>query len=223
MAGKSTPFLTPKDVPCRADADLWVFGYGSLMWDPGFTFAEQRRAELNGYHRSFCIASHRHRGTPQCPGLVFGLDHGGTCTGIAYRIASENIQPVLDYLWFREMDTNVYHPRLLPIRLSVNPGAQTNDESADGAGSATSPALMATTQVDALCFVVNPDHEQYLGRLPTDQAAEIICRATGGRGPNIDYLLNTANHLRDLGILDEELEALRAAAARLGVADQSSV
>lgn len=207
MPGCPAIILSPNDVPRDPESDLWVFGYGSLMWDPGFAFTERRRATLEGFHRSFCIASHRHRGTPQRPGLVFGLDRGGSCTGIAFRVAADACPSVLEYLWVREMVTDAYHPRLLPVRLDAEVPDPPERDGAKTAGQAPAGS------VKALCFVVNPEHEQYLGRLPVQRAAEMIRTARGGRGHNLEYLLNTADHLRQLGIIDAELEALRRAVA----------
>ncbi|WP_372398565.1 gamma-glutamylcyclotransferase [Azospirillum sp. HJ39] len=178
------------DIRVDPDADLWVFGYGSLMWNPGFSFAERHAATLPGYHRAFCVASHRYRGTPERPGLVLGLDRGGSCRGIAFRVAVPDVPSTLDYLWEREMDNRVYLPRMLRVRLR-------DGRSAEG--------LEAVT---ACCFVVDRDHPQYCRGM--DDAA-VVCRIAdccGQRGPNIDYLANTVSHLEDLGIRDERLSKL---------------
>lgn len=173
------------------DCDFWVFAYGSLMWNPGFAYAECRPALLRGYHRRFCILSTHYRGTPERPGLVLGLDRGGSCRGLAFRIAAETAQTTLADLWDREMITAVYRPRLVSVR--TQPGA-----------------------VDALAFIVDRGHEQYCGRLSVDEAADRIACACGGRGPNLDYLANTVTHLQALGIRDRQLETLwqRALTAR---------
>ncbi len=169
------------------ESDLWVFGYGSLMWDPGFPFVAQETGVLRGYHRRFCIYSTRHRGTPERPGLVFGLDHGGSCRGMVFRVAAEEVARVLDYLWAREMSSNVYRPKLLPVRLESG------------------------ARVAACAFVVDRAHPQYCRHLDLDQSAALIRDGVGGRGPNIEYLTNTLEHLHQLGIVDHGLEALLAA------------
>jgi len=178
----SSPAAFARSLP--PDADLWVFGYGSLMWDPGFPFVEQRLALLRGYHRRFCIYSMRHRGTPERPGLVFGLDHGGACRGMAFRVAATEVAPVLDTLWAREMSGAVYRPRLLPVRLE---------------GGAVVPAC---------AFVVDRSHAQYCRGLSLEQSAALISQGEGGRGRNLEYLANTVEHLEQLGIADHGLRDL---------------
>ena len=168
---------------------LWVFGYGSLMWDPGFPFVEQQTALLRGYHRSFCVYSLRYRGTPEAPGLVLGLDRGGSCRGIAYRIADADRDDVLAYLWEREMFTRTYQPRRVTVSL-------------DSAGS-----------IEALTFVVDREHRQYAGKLPTLEIAQLIAAGQGTRGRNRDYLLNTVRHLHELGLSSPPLTHLAAALA----------
>jgi glutathione-specific gamma-glutamylcyclotransferase len=165
---------------------LWVFGYGSLMWNPGFPHLESRPALLRGYHRRFCVYSHRYRGTPERPGLVLGLDRGGSCRGIAFRVARADEAAVLDYLWDREMINGVYRPRLLPLR---TPGGE----------------------VRACAFVAERGHVQYCGDLGLERVVDCIRQGCGERGPNLEYLANTVRHLRDLGIRDGSLERLLAA------------
>ena len=126
--------------------DLWVFGYGSLMWRPGFEFEERRPALLRGYHRAFCVYSHVHRGTPEKPGLVFGLDAGGSCRGVAFRVDAARAEDVKRYLQAREQVTLVYRDVVKPVEL-VDEGRR----------------------VEALCFVVDRAHEQYAGRIDFDQ------------------------------------------------------
>ncbi len=164
--------------------DYWVFAYGSLIWDPGFPYVEQQRAVVHGYHRRFCLYSHRYRGTPDQPGLVLGLDRGGSCHGVAYAIAPERVAEVRDYLWAREMSNNAYRPVLAPARL------------ADG------------RRVQVQTFVIVPGHPQYAGRLGADLAARLIASSHGERGSNQAYLENTAAHLSTLGIRDAALERL---------------
>lgn len=166
--------------------DLWLFTYGSLMWDPGFRFADALPALLRGYHRSFCIYSSRYRGTVDKPGLVLGLDRGGACRGIAYRIAADEVPRALETLWLREMRRGVYVPRLLPV-------------------------AAAGRRPKALAFLANHGHAGYAGRLALEDCAEIIAGCCGERGPNIDYLVNTLRHLDTLGVHDHHLHRLLAA------------
>ena len=179
------------------DVDLWVFGYGSLMWRPGFDFVERVPARLigeqrapasiEGYHRALCIASHRHRGTPERPGLVLGLDEGGSCQGIAFRVEAAKAADVLAYLRERELVTHVYLERLLPVRLG------------DG------------RNVQALAYVADQAHRQYVGTLPPEETLERVRGSVGAAGPNPDYVLNTARELEKLGVTDPTLAWLATA------------
>ncbi len=162
--------------------DFWVFGYGSLMWRPGFAHTETRRARLHGFRRSLCVTSHIYRGTPERPGLVLGLDRGGSCVGLAFRVPIELREEVLAYLRDRELVTNVYLERTLPIRL-------------EGGDS-----------VDAVAYIADRSHAQYAGGLDEAAAARIVSGAIGQAGPNEDYVLNTVAHLQALGIRDHWLE-----------------
>jgi cation transport protein ChaC len=164
--------------------EKWVFGYGSLLWRPGFEFVECARALLPGYHRSFCIYSHHYRGTPENPGLVLGLNKGGECVGNAFRIAHENWSKVKAYLDERELVTNTYIPADVEVEL------------ADG------------RTVIAHTYVADPTHEQYAGNLPVRTAVEIIVAAHGNVGPNLEYLENTVRHLDEMGIIDPPLHDL---------------
>ena len=170
-------------IPVKPGEDLWVFGYGSLMWNPGFPYLEQSDALLHGYHRSFCVYSHRYRGTPEKPGLVLGLDRGGSCRGVAFRVAAADVPDTLTYLWDREMVTGIYKPGLRPLRL---PGGV----------------------VQACCFVIDRNHKQYCGKLSLENTAAYICQGHGQRGPNSEYLFNTVCHLDELGIADSPLHQL---------------
>lgn len=165
---------------------MWVFGYGSLLWNPGFRARRTVLARLPAYHRSFCMRSVHHRGTPEDPGLVLALDAAGDtdCHGLALGVAPDDADEVLAYLRERELVSSAYVERNLLVDL------------ADG------------TQVEAVTYVVDPDHVQYCGGLPLEEQARIIARAVGGRGPNTEYLHNTVAHLATLGIADADLDWL---------------
>ncbi|HEY6632683.1 MAG TPA: gamma-glutamylcyclotransferase [Rhizobiaceae bacterium] len=162
--------------------DFWVFGYGSLMWRPGFAHTETRRARLHGFRRSLCVWSHVYRGTPERQGLVLGLDRGGSCVGLAFRVPAELRDEVLAYLRERELVTSVYLERVLPIRLESGENAV------------------------AVAYVVDRSHRQYAGSLEEAEAARIVSGAAGQAGPNEEYVLNTIAHLKALGIRDNWLE-----------------
>jgi cation transport protein ChaC len=162
--------------------DFWVFGYGSLIWRPGFAHVETQRARLHGYRRSLCVYSFVHRGTRERPGLVLGLDRGGSCVGLAFRVPGELRDEVIAYLRERELVTNVYLERLLKVRL---------------AGGGT---------VDAVVYIVDRLHEQYAGALDAAEAAAVVRGAVGQSGINEDYVLSTLEHLEALGIRDHWLE-----------------
>lgn len=166
--------------------DFWVFGYGSLMWKPGFAHVETARALLHGYRRALCIHSNVHRGTPEQTGLVLGLDRGGSCHGLAFRVPGELRDEVLSYLRAREMINRVYLEKYLPLRL------------ADG------------RQVTALAYVADRSHRQYAGAMPAVEAAAIVTRACGQSGRNVDYVTSTVDHLRKMGIRDHRLESVAA-------------
>ncbi len=164
---------------------MWVFGYGSLLWNPGFAPAEQVPARLTGYHRSFCMLSIHHRGTEKDPGLVLALDEqeGAACTGIAFRAADYEADAVLQMLRDRELISSAYVETMQTLRL------------ADG------------RQVEAVTYVIDPHHRQYV-TLPLETQADMIAHAVGGRGPNDEYLYNTAAHLAEMGIQDPDMEWL---------------
>ena len=171
------------------EGDVWIFAYGSLLWDPGFAYVEARPATLHGYHRQFCIYSYVYRGTPERPGLVLGLDRGGSCRGRVYRVAAANAIEVLDYLEGRERVLYVYEPRLCKIRVDRQ-------------------------SIRAVCYVADRHHPQYSGRLEIEDAASIIRAGHGERGPNVDYLANTIGQLDALGVSDRGLKQLLAAVER---------
>lgn len=166
--------------------DLWIFGYGSLMWRPGFEFAESSRARLDGYHRAFCISSTHHRGNAQRPGLVLGLDRGGACEGVAYRIAGAEAAAILVYLRQRELVNGVYREARVPVLLR------------DG----------THRHVTALAYIVERCHPSYTGVLPLSVQAHQIRGARGVSGDNLDYLLATVRHLTSAGIREPSLERL---------------
>ncbi len=165
---------------------MWVFGYGSLIWEPGFEVAEHSVARLLGYRRSFCMRSIHHRGTVEDPGLVLALDKAADahCDGIALRAAPGTEAATLDYLRERELISSAY----LEVTVEV--------------------ALMDGRNTPATCYVIDEDHDQYCGDLPLEEQAQIIAQAAGGRGPNFEYLFNTSNHLKELGLDDAELNWL---------------
>ncbi len=172
------------------DTEVWVFGYGSLLWNPGFDFVEKRPALLYGYHRAFCIYSEYYRGTVEQKGLVLGLDRGGSCHGMAFRLMPDAVHDILDYLWDREMMTldegtvsTVYDLRVINARTNGGP-------------------------VRCRTFVANRDHGDYAGRLPEDQVVTMIQGGVGATGSNRDYLRNTVRHLDELGIGDGPLHRL---------------
>ncbi|MFQ5985216.1 MAG: gamma-glutamylcyclotransferase [Alphaproteobacteria bacterium] len=165
------------------EGDIWIFAYGSLMWRPGFAYVEAAPALLRGYHRAFCVYSWRYRGTPERPGLVLGLDRGGSCRGRAFRVARERAEDVLAYLEKRELSNRIYHRRLLSISLPNG-------------------------RAKAYAHVARRDHRQYAGKLSLDRAAELVADGVGAMGPAYEYLENTVAHLDALGIHEPRLHDL---------------
>jgi glutathione-specific gamma-glutamylcyclotransferase len=165
---------------------MWVFGYGSLLWNPGFEVAERVIGTLPGYARSFCMRSIHHRGTEADPGLVLALDAdvGSACEGIALRVAEGHEDATLAYLRERELISSAYVEMNLTVHLR------------DG------------RDVEAVVYVIDAAHDQYCGGLPLEEQAQIIAKAVGGRGPNCEYLYNTATHLAEVGLHDPALEWL---------------
>jgi glutathione-specific gamma-glutamylcyclotransferase len=174
-----------RDVDTSAD-DLWVFAYGSLMWRPGFGFIERVPARLIGAHRSLCVYSFIHRGTPERPGLVLGLDQGGTCRGIAYRVSGAARATTIAYLREREQITVVYRECLRRVWLHGEP----------------------QRPVAALCYVVDRRHPQYAGRLSLAEQLHHVRQGHGRAGPNRDYLMSTMRELEALGVRDANLHLL---------------
>lgn len=165
---------------------MWVFGYGSLLWNPGFEVSEQVVATLPGYARSFCMWSIHHRGTETDPGLVLALDEepSHACEGVALAVKSGQEAKTLSYLRERELISSAYLERELQIDLK------------DG------------RRVLALAYVINRDHVQYCGGMALEKQAQVIARAKGGMGPNTEYLYNTTSHLAEIGLHDPDLEWL---------------
>jgi cation transport protein ChaC len=166
-----------------AAEDCWVFAYGSLVWNPLFPFEEKRVVTAHGYHRSFCLWSRINRGTLDKPGLVLGLDLGGRCRGVAYRIAPDHVENELRLIWRREMMTGAYVPRWLQV--------------SDG-----------ETRFRAIAFTINRAGPAYAGRLPPETIIERLVTCHGRMGPGIDYLLHTAEALRACGIVDRQMQEL---------------
>ena len=173
---------------------MWVFGYGSLLWNPGFPYREKVIATLPGWHRSFCMRSIHHRGTEEKPGLVLALDadDAAHCQGLALLVEDGHEEKTLDELRERELISSAYLEKMLHVDLR------------DG------------RRVEAVTYVIDPHHVQYC-HLELEEQAQIISTAVGGRGPNTDYLHNTASHLFELGIEDEDLDWLSARVRELKV------
>ena len=166
---------------------MWVFGYGSLMWNPGFPVADSATARLMGWHRALCIHSFHHRGTEAQPGLVLGLDRGGSCIGRVLQVEPGTEEETLAYLRARELISGVYNEVTRPARLL------------DGSG----------RTVDALVYVARRDHCQYAGSLDREEILTRVQAAHGKAGPNADYVVATADHLSGLGLVDPVLHWLR--------------
>jgi cation transport protein ChaC len=173
-------------------ADLWVFGYASLIWRPEFDAAEHCGALVRGWHRALRMRSRVNRGTPQQPGLVFALLPGGSCRGVIYRMRRENAELELQRLWEREMPTGVYDPRFLPCHTPQG-------------------------VVPALAFTLSRRSESYVGRMPDEQVVDILRHARGRYGTTLEYLAETAHALRQRGLRDREIERLMGLAARHGL------
>jgi cation transport protein ChaC len=178
--------------------DLWVFGYGSLMWSPGFSYQEKVPARLHGYHRALCILSTRYRGTRRRPGLVMGLCRGGSCWGMAFRVDAQRVRGALMRLWQREMPRRVYAPRLLKLQLRNG------------------------RPVSALAFLADPTHPAYVRELDLHGRARLVAQGAGQRGLCVDYIRNTIAHMGDVGVRDPHLERIlhTALALRMNGADK---
>jgi cation transport protein ChaC len=172
--------------PAHAHEDLWVFAYGSLMWRPDFPFVDRTEARLLGAHRALCVYSFVHRGTPERPGLVLGLDHGGTCRGIAYRVTAGERAATIAYLREREQVTSVYRECMRPIWVK----------------------RQSEQRVPALCYMVDRGHPQYAGRLSLEQQLHHVRQGHGRSGANRDYVVATIAALEQLGYREGELHLL---------------
>src|SRR4051812_32269435 len=170
----------------QADEDLWVFGYGSLIWRPGFDYVERLPANIVGMHRSLCIYSFDHRGTPERPGLVLGLDFGGACRGVAYRIAAKKRAEVIGYLRAREQATSVYRETMRSVTLLTEP----------------------ERRISALVYMIDRGHKQYAGRLDLATQLHLVRQGHGQSGPNREYVLSTVHALEALGLYDRDLHLL---------------
>lgn len=166
-----------------ADDDVWIFGYGSLMWNPAFNYAERRPCLIRGWHRSFCLWTPVGRGSPENPGLVLALDRGGSCCGIAYRVAARDRETELPLLWQREMVGDGYNPRWVTLRCREG-------------------------HVRAITWVINRQGERYAGRLPMETLARTLATAEGRLGSSRDYLEKTVTHLDELGIRERPLHRI---------------
>ena len=165
----------------------WVFGYGSLIWNPGFAFLQSEKALLRGAHRSLSIYSHRHRGTPETPGLVFGLSRGGSCLGVAFEVDANVWPEVFAYLQEREQDRGVYREAWRKVTLASG------------------------RRVEALTYLVDERHPQFAGDLDVAEQVRLVTHGAGQSGRNIEYVRNTAQHLLALGIEDTALLKIVAA------------
>lgn len=170
----------------QSGGDLWVFGYGSLMWRPGFDFLERRPARVMGAHRALCVYSFVHRGTPEKPGLVLGLDLGGNCRGILYRVAAGSRSDTVAYLRAREQATMVYRETWRSAWFLDGP----------------------QERVQALCYMVDRGHEQYAGRLSLDKQLHFVRQGHGRSGNNRDYVLETVAEIERQGYRDNDLHLL---------------
>ncbi len=167
------------------DDDLWVFAYGSLIWNPTFHFVERKRARIHGYHRSFCLWSNLGRGTTENPGLMLGLNRGGACAGVLYRIVAEHIEEESELIWAREMTIPVYDARWVTARTAAGP-------------------------IRAVTFVVDRVCDRYAGRLSIEQLDTTMATARGKLGSSFDYLRSLTDELDAMGIEDRSLRNLRA-------------
>jgi cation transport protein ChaC len=192
MLGPGVRFMTPgerrehiREILARAPQPgrVWIFGYGSLMWNPAIRYTEGRTALIHGYHREFCLLSKAGRGSPERPGLMLSLEPGGSCHGVVYRLAADEIESELDLVWRREMFTRSYRPVWVAAR--------------------TRRGIS-----HAIAFAANREHERYMGGLDEETMVRYLAYGAGPIGRCCDYLFDTVAHLRELGIRDRRMEAL---------------
>ncbi|MBL8642510.1 MAG: gamma-glutamylcyclotransferase [Rhodospirillaceae bacterium] len=174
----------PASDPAIDPDNFWVFGYGSLMWRPGFDYVERGLALLNGFSRDMCLISIHYRGTKEKPGMVCGLSPGGACQGVAFRIAPEHVGRVVDYLDERELISYIYIPRHVPVVLDTG------------------------VTVIARAYVADAAHEQFAGGWSEEKKIAHVAQGVGSEGSSVDYLANIVAHLRELNISDPNLESL---------------
>ncbi len=174
---------TPESIPLP-DGPFWVFAYGSLMWDPGFDFLQSLPGMVYGYHRRLCLWSARYRGSSECPGLVLGLDRGGSCRGYTYLVDDTHADSVVEYLCERELVTGAYKPKLVSVSLH------------DG------------RKISALTFIAKPHHPHFAPRMSLEQILHVVRQAKGTRGCNLSYIINTVRHMNRIGINHTELHHL---------------
>ena len=185
--------------------DVWLFGYGSLMWNPLIQFAERREGRIHGYHRRYCLWLRWGRATKDRPGLILGLDQGGSCRGVSFRIPRALAARELGMIWIREMVSGIYRPRWVTVRC----GKQRVGRVA---------ARGKPRTIRAITFTVDPAHPLYTGRLSPQRTAELIAQASGEFGSCRNYLHNTVTHLAELGVRDSYLSRVHALVERLPLA-----
>ncbi|MSQ19965.1 MAG: gamma-glutamylcyclotransferase [Betaproteobacteria bacterium] len=203
-SGQNHRVLTDAELDASVDAmlatfgpgDPWVFGYGSLIWNPLLHFIDREAATLHGYHRRFCLWSRTGRGLPERPGLVLGLDRGGCCRGVGFRIERSVVREELRLLWRREMLAAAYTPRWITVRVGGE-------------------------DVKAVAFIINRKHSNYAGRLTIDQTVQALATGIGSLGSSREYFLHTIDGLRQHGVDDPHLIHLRERVLGHEVAPQS--
>lgn len=167
----------------RPETELWVFGYGSLIWDPGFVFDDVRIARLEGFHRRFCLRSELGRGSVEKPGLMLGLDRGGSCESLAFRVAPDVLETETRLLWQREMLRHTYAPTYVPLATATGP-------------------------ITALTFIIDPTCVNYRDNLSQSEAALLLATGEGIFGSSFDYIDNLVRHLDAFGIHDDKVRTL---------------
>ena len=200
LLGPEVRFMTEAERAAQVEAMLasaprpgriWIFAFGSLIWNPAFHFVERRTARIHGFHRQFCLWARAGRGSPERPGLMLSLERGGSCSGVAYRLSRRAAATELDVIWRREMITGAYRPVWVTAHTPKGPEA-------------------------AIAFSANRKHERYVPGLEEAAVAQYLAKGAGPLGRCCDYLFDTTEHLRQLGIRDRRLEALEAKVRALG-------